>query len=220
MKQQVIIICAFSLLLYGCATAPYSVPVSRQAIEQSPGEGIPYYLPHPYLVVTKNFEGKTVTESKTAKKNEEGKDESVTEATKTEPAEIDTNRDVYAMQVIYLPDSTQKYALKFKRGWGSYKASINLVDGWKLSGLNAEGDAKTAETISAIGTAVKDIASAKQIWGGATNTIAATLSNEQRNEFENLFYNQLLKETKSPPSGIWVYDLMGEKAFDEVFSWP
>lgn len=205
------------LFLCGCATTPYSIPLSQKAKAQSPGKGIPYYLPHPYLVVTKNLTGITAgksgsTESQGSaqtaqttnvnvnKSSDKPKVASNDDSGKTDTA---SNKDNYAMQVIYLPDPDQKYALYFDKGTGNYDATITLVDGWKLAGLNMKGDAKTAETIQAIGSAIKDTASA-----------AATTFGP---------FKAVQKAAKVGPGvpevGIWVYDLMGGVPFPCVFTW-
>lgn len=177
------------LFLYGCATTPYSVPLSQKAKVESPGRGIPYYLPHPYLVVTKNLTCATAEKSGSAV---------------TVKNDTALNKDNYAMQVIYLPDPDQKYALYFDKGTGSYDSTITLVDGWKLAGLNMKGDAKTAETIQAIGSAIKDTASA------AATTFGPFKTAQQ----------QTAKVSSEVPEvGIWIYDLMGGVPFPCVFTW-
>lgn len=188
------------LFLYGCATTPYSVPLSQKAKAQSSGKGIPYYLPHPYLVITKNLT--CVPAPKPESTGDQNTDQGVT---KNNPGKIDAvlTADAYAMQVIYLPDPDQKYALYFNKGTGSYESAISLVDGWKLAGLNMKGDAKTAETIQAVGSVIKEA-------GSAAATFRASAFGQK-------------KVAKAGPEasevGIWVYDLMGGMPFPCVFTW-
>lgn len=200
------------LFLCGCATTPYSVPLSRKAKVESPGKGIPYYLPHPYLVVTKNLTCVTAVKPEStasqnadqtaAKKDPDGSKGAVNDASGKNDTAL--NKDAYAMQVIYLPDPDQKYALYFDKGTGSYDSAITLVDGWKLAGLNMKGDAKTAETIQAVGSAIKDIASAAATTFGPFKTVQ----------------KQAAKVSPGVPEvGIWIYDLMGGVPFPCVFTW-
>lgn len=208
------------LFLCGCATTPYSIPLSHKAKTHSPGKGIPYYLPHPYLVVTKNLvfvatektestanqaAGKTTTEN--ANKNSDKNDNS---------AKNDTvlNKDAYAMQVIYLPDADQKYALYYNRGTGTYDSAVTLIDGWKLTGLNTKGDSKTAEIIQAVGTALKDTASAA---ASAATGIAALKAAIPGMEEEVAKPSVAAEAPKVV--GVWIYDLMGDIPFRCVFSW-
>ncbi|MFA7706612.1 MAG: hypothetical protein WCX91_05890 [Candidatus Omnitrophota bacterium] len=207
------------LLLCGCATTPYSIPLSHKAKAQSPGKGIPYYLPHPYLVVTKNLTfvatekpestanqaaGKTTTEN--TNKNSDKNDN---------PTKNDTalNKDAYAMQVIYLPDADQKYALYYNRGTGTCDSIVTLVDGWKLAGLNTKSDAQTAEIIKAVGSALKDTASAAT----SVATGIPVSKGAMPGMDEDVVTPSVSTETINV--GIWIYDLMGDIPFRCVFSW-
>lgn len=194
------------LFLCGCATTPYSVPISQKAKVESPGKGIPYYLPHPYLVVTKNLTCVTAVKSESAasQSTDQAAAKKVSDGSKgAAQNDAASNKDNYAMQVIYLPDPDQKYALYFDKGTGSYDSAITLVDGWKLAGLNMKGDAKTAETIQAIGSAIKDTASAAATTFGPFKAV-----------------QQAAKVSPGVPEvGIWIYDLMGGVPFPCVFTW-
>jgi len=214
------------IFLCGCATTPYSVPVSETAKRETPGKGIPYYLPHPYLVITKNLTFVTSAEkaasSSTSATTEKQSGSQVfnvkcsnnkedTDKTKSDQNNCSSvnnaasAKDTYAMQVIYLPDRSQKYALYCHRGTGTYDASVTLVDGWKLSGLNTKSDAKTAEIIQAIGSAAKDVASVagEILKGGIEEAVKPAAKEEKTTEVV----------------GIWIYDLMGDKPFSPVFKW-
>jgi len=206
------------LFLCGCATTPYSVPLSRKAKVESPGKGIPYYLPHPYLVVTKNLTGATAGKSGSTESQGGAQTAQTTNITVNKSSDkpkvaanddsgkndIVLNKDTYAMQVIYLPDPDQKYALYFNKGTGSYDSTITLIDGWKLAGLNIKGDAKTAETIQAIGSAIKDTASAAATTFGPFKAVQQEAAKVR---------------PQVPEVGIWIYDLMGGVPFPCVFTW-
>ena len=149
------------MLLTGCATTITSVPLSPQACKDAAAHTIPYYLPRPYLLVTRNFAiQQSVNITKTSKQTELAKTtENQSETSTSSIAPPASNADVIAWQIIYLPDLDQKYGLRFKRGWGQYESTITLVDGWKLAGINITAEAQAADTISAIGSAVKEIVS-------------------------------------------------------------
>jgi hypothetical protein len=210
------------LFLCGCATTPYSIPLSQKAKTQSPGKGIPYYLPHPYLVVTKNLV--CVTAEKPESTASQASDQAASKQDSSKPkttssdssSKNDTasNKDTYSMQVIYLPDADQKYALYYNRGTGTYDSAVTLVDGWKLTGLNTKGDSKTTEIIQAVGTALKDTAStAASVATGIAAFKAAVPVME-----EEAIKPSVSAETPEVV-GIWIYDLMGEMPFRCVFTW-
>ncbi len=141
------------ILLSGCAPTVKVVSLSKNARDEMPWYkgSIPYYLPKPYLLIAKNFAGTKITKTK----EKETKQDAVTEkeTTTTEPSGGVT----YSYNIIYLPDLNQKYGLKFTRGTGSFNTKITIEDGWKFVGINLDSDSKTAETISATGSAIKDI---------------------------------------------------------------
>lgn len=226
------------LFLCGCATTPYSVPLSKAAREETPGKGIPYYLPHPYLVVTKNlnFVVPEKTESKSNQNTEStsgqntanqssGKNSSSDKsgssgknnASAAENAASDNSgKDSYSMQVVYLPDYSQKYALYYNRGVGKYDSTVTLVDGWKMTGLNTSSDTKTAEIIQAIGSSVKDIASGAAAAGATFKSQGVEVEEEEGEEASK----PAVPAETSKTVGIWIYDLGGDKPFKSVFSWP
>ena len=212
MKWTMLIATAATVVITGCATTLTSVPLSKTACKDAGKDCIPYYLPRPYLLLTKNFAvGGSVKKTETSKQTElakttENSSETVT-ASVTVPA---TNADVIAWQIVYLPDLDQKYGLRFKRGWGKYETKVSLVDGWQLAGINFEGDAQAADTIKAIGSAVKDAASAIPWFlnvGSATKMEAPSR----------------MAETNLPPrtanAEFWLFDLGDLDMAHPVFHW-
>ncbi len=144
----------------------------------SPGGGIPYYLPKPYLLVTKNV---TVIQpavpkspKPTAAKKKDQKDDckninincdsaSIPKSPpaplpKPEPAKIE-KKPTYTFQVIYLPDFAEgKKHLKMSAGLGSMTATFALANGWQFGGATVSLDSKTNENITAIGTVASSFA--------------------------------------------------------------
>jgi len=105
-------------------------------------EGMPYYLPKPYLIVSKNFDaiqsaGKASTTSKPA-----------------------ADESVYAYQIVYLPDRCNQYGLRVSRGVGTLESRIELENGWMFTGTSLKTDSKTPETIAAIGEPIAEIGKA------------------------------------------------------------
>ena len=114
-----------------------------------------------------------------------------------------TTTDTFAWQIIYLPDLNQKYGLRFKRGTGTQENSFTLVDGWKLSGVNTKSDAKTAETIAAVGTTVKDIGSLIP-WTALRNKEGPPKESGSETPSDP---SSLIKEIKKVRAGIWIIDM-------------
>ena len=110
-----------------------------QKIRSDTQEGMPYYLPKPYLLVSKNFRpfqtaGKAATTSKP-----------------------DADKTLYGYEIIYLPDRCNQYGLKVSRGIGTLETRIELEDGWKFTGTSLKTDSKTPETIGAIAEPIAEI---------------------------------------------------------------
>jgi hypothetical protein len=160
--------------------------------------GIPYYLPRPYLMVTKNLvlTAKTETET-TVKKSEDGKQtETNTVVTTTGPTAQSEAGDTYTCEIVYLPDLNEKYLLRFNRGAGTQENSFTLQDGWKLTGINTKADAETAETITAVATVMKELANlAKNAAVSSTEGGKAAVLDSPK------------KVTTDKQAGVWLYDL-------------
>jgi hypothetical protein len=62
----------------------------------------------------------------------------------------------YTYQIVFVPDLTQKYALKVRGGPGEVRAAMNLVNGWMFTGLGPFylKDSSTAQNILATGGAI------------------------------------------------------------------
>lgn len=62
----------------------------------------------------------------------------------------------YTYQIIFVPDLTQKYAIKITGGPGEVRAAMNIVNGWMFTGLGPFylKDSSTAQNIMAVGGAI------------------------------------------------------------------
>jgi len=65
----------------------------------------------------------------------------------------------FTYQVLYLPDLTEKYALRVTGGVGEMRATLNMVNGWMFTGPGPVyfHDSSTAETVTAYGTSVSGV---------------------------------------------------------------
>lgn len=140
------------ILVGGCA--PVSVRTYVNGIRSSQG-GVRYYLPKPYLVITRDVATAQPKITKTTSTTKEDGKETKKDTTTTENVlPKQDGAPTYAMQIVYLPDLKTKAYIKLNPTLGSAEVSINLEDGWKLTSLNIKSDSKTAETIGAIGAVV------------------------------------------------------------------
>lgn len=182
---QLFMLILISVFIAGCAST---------ITARSGGDtGIPYYLPKPYLLITKNLT--PLVEKTTEKKDEKG-NTTVIEHT-VEP--VTTNikeKDSYSFQIIYLPDLTQKHGLEIQSRTGTIKTNITLVDGWKLVGINLDADAKTSDIIKAIGEVIPKLPPITKAVPG---------------------------EPEGKEVGLWLYEIKvenGQLKYDLVIQWP
>ncbi len=107
-------------------------------VTTSQTEGIPYYLPKPYILITRNIPLIDIQED-------------------SKVFNIKKNQDIISFKIIYLPDLKEKHRLFIKSGTGSIDTNITLTDGWKLTGINLKADSETSEIIEAIGNIIQQI---------------------------------------------------------------
>lgn len=136
-------------------------------------EAMPYYLPRPYLLVTKNFNVIETRKKTTTTTKPDGTKIQVVEE-QTQAPEADTRRvgsasTLYAYQIVYLPDQCNRYGLRIARGFGTLDTEIDLEDGWKFTGTKLKTDSKTPETVEALAEPIGEIgkAFAGALAGGA-----------------------------------------------------
>lgn len=193
----------YVLLLLG-ATLIFSGCASTITASSGGETGIPYYLPKPYLLITKNLT--FLTEKITEKKNDKGN----TEAIEHTVGPITTNNnkgDSYFFQVIYLPDLTQKYGLEIQSRTGIIKTKVTWIDGWKLVGLNLDADAKTSDIIKAIGEAITQLPIIRPMKG-----IEKSMGIEGIEK----------KIEKAKEAGLWLYEIKVENRqlkYELVLHW-
>ncbi|MHB8174400.1 MAG: hypothetical protein ACYDFU_08095 [Nitrospirota bacterium] len=120
--MQAVLLTVPLILLTSCAS------VTATKVTDDHTEGIRYYRPAPYLLVSDSFAN-------------------VSSATKK--GEFENNK--YAVSIIYLPDISQEYAIKASGGLGTANLKLTLQDGWNLVSTEQSVDSKTSEIITAFG---------------------------------------------------------------------
>ena len=182
-------------------------------IQSDDQEAMPYYLPKPYLLVTKNFNVVQTTKKTTTTTRPDGtRIETVEEEThgpSADAKQLAAGKTVYAYQIVYLPDQCNQYGLKISRGIGTLDSKIKLEDGWKFTGTELKTDSKTPETIEAIGKPISEIGKALigQL-GGAARMGVTTLSRDP---------GEKLPEESPEGADVALYDLFTGEC---QFAWP
>jgi len=184
-------LCVLSaILLAGCGG---SVTVKKLSSEKD--EGIPYYLPKPYLLITRGLSATVYKPKVTETVTEKGGTKTTTTVTEQAAVTPNTDKAAYSMEIVYLPDLRDKYGITIKPGSGTSDTKITLENGWKLTSLAEISDTKIAETIKATAELV--------------SAIAPTVKE--------------IPSTKEVPYSISVYEMVlldGKVKFDLVFEWP
>lgn len=127
-------IVGIALLVFGgCA------PRVRVRANPAPHDaGIRYYRPKPYLLVTSAAQSIL---------NESGKP----------VREVIDDRFVQ-IELKYLPDFSEEYAIDVRSGFGIADVAITLEDGWNLTAINQKLDSQTDENIRAMAEVVRGAA--------------------------------------------------------------
>lgn len=175
-----------SVFLTGCVSTITAIPGGSS--------GIPYYLPRPYLLITKNI---CSIQTKTTVTKEKNKTVETTEPVRL----CDKDKGPLSFQIIYLPDLTQKHSLKMIPRTGRIDTKIRLIDGWQLVDLNLDANADTANIIESVGSAVSSVTSLGNALG----------------------YKGISRELKTEEAGLWLYEISvedGRLKYELVIEWP
>jgi len=155
-------------------------------------EGVRYYMPKPYLLVTevpadpttkpndnKNNGTESTSTSRTttdtSSTNNSAKGSSGDNGSGTSPsASTDTSFSMftkqYGVKLIYLPDYSQPMVITENPGiFGSAEMKPVLQDGWMLTSLDASGDSKVSETIASLASLV-----GSAMGGGGSNAAGSS----------------------------------------------
>ncbi|RYE89626.1 MAG: hypothetical protein EOO37_04675 [Cytophagaceae bacterium] len=121
------VLAAASVLCAASSCAGYKV-VRVAGSDAQDTKGIRYWRPAPFLLVSEG--GKTPEDAKAiASLKADG---------------------LLTYQIIYLPDPTENYAIKYHGGLGTADLTFKLVNGWNLTEVNTKTDSKIPETITAV----------------------------------------------------------------------
>jgi len=176
--------------LTGCASVTaISVDPNTGQAKADAAEGIPYFLPAPYFLVTEvpidaspESDGKqggaAVDKAAPAAKPDPSKSAATQDGSGTAPSSTsDTSYSMftkqYGVKLIYLPDPSRPMVLRQHPGFGSTQMNATLQDGWMLTSLNSSTDSKTAETLASLASV---IGAAYGSGSGATGTTKALKS--------------------------------------------
>jgi hypothetical protein len=125
-----------SVLSVGCT------PRVRVRKSPSPQDtGFRYYRPKPYLLISPGAASIAVAEGDK-------------KTTTTVPSD-----EYVTIQMQYLPDFSEEYAIDVRPGFGVAEVSFKLENGWNLTEVNQKLDSKTAENIAATAELLKSAGS-------------------------------------------------------------
>lgn len=138
MKRTLCFIALLGMVCYSVGCTPRVRVIANPKPHQ---KGIRYYRPKPYLLVTS---GQAAVISNQSEK---------TVTTTSIPDKRYVN-----IQLQYLPDFEEEYALDVRTGFGTADVGIKLEDGWNLTEINQKLDSKTSENIKAVSDLIGSIA--------------------------------------------------------------
>jgi len=154
---RISVIIAISPLIQGCGGHFVVKPIAPNAAV----DGFRYYLPRPYLMVTSMGIAQDEAASGSAKPAE------AKESTPSpKPKTLDDSKSaaplatVVTVKLLWLPDTAHPYAVTTRgAGLGTFKGGLQLSNGWMLTNVSAESDAKIAETITAVSGLISSVLS-------------------------------------------------------------
>lgn len=127
-------------LLIGAAVCLFCTACTpRTVVIRNPGpktRGIRYYRPKPYLFVAP-YTASDVNQGARVASGSTPSDQFVT------------------IELKYMPDFSEEYALQVRTGVGSAKVNITLEDGWRLTQINQELDSQFDENLNALANLLK-----------------------------------------------------------------
>ena len=185
------------MTLAGCAGVTVTPLTQSGTAKPGAKEGMRYYMPAPYLLVTRMPPVPSPHSASTTEQSANSTDDEVNAAKSAKPtATPSKSKDdgaepssapaggapssntsflastpEYMLKLIYLPDQAKPMAVSVRTGlFGTASMKPGLQDGWMLTSLDASADSKTAETLTAIASLVSSASTA----GAAPAAKAAT----------------------------------------------
>lgn len=137
--RNVILICLALSAAAGCTPGVW--------VKKNPGflnRGVRYYRPKPYLLVS------AADTEQVTKLDDKGK-----------PSEITSKAtdQFVTLQLQYLPDFSEEYAITVTPGIGTAEVELKLENGWNLTSINQTLDSKLPENIESVSKLVSAIGS-------------------------------------------------------------
>lgn len=130
MKQVLVLMAAIAVLAVPTACTPRVRVVANPTPHQ---KGIRYYRPKPYLLVSSGIAEVTVSDKE-----------------KTTTTRMVPDPKVVNIQLVYMPDFEEEYAIDVRTGFGTADVSITLEDGWNLTSINQNLDSQTDENLKGV----------------------------------------------------------------------
>jgi hypothetical protein len=182
MRRFLILVPIFLLILNGCSPAQFNVAKIGSSNLNAPG--FRYFLPRPYLLITNmavapapattpaNPTTPKPTGGGTGGTGGAGGSTGDKDAGANPPgATSQTAVSTVTLQLIWLPDFDQEYAISIKGGrTGTFNGGIQLSNGWMLTGVNEQNDSGTAQTLTAVSGFLGTLLSASGLPVGAKST--------------------------------------------------
>lgn len=176
-----VVLCLFAAAVFpACSARLVAVPISERArMEMGSSTGIPYYVPRPYLLVTRNLViDEAALNAAGLVVQREGGISAEAPADGQAPADgvagVSSTVGVqaaptYDFKVVYLPDLTRQYALQQRSGiLSSSSIKFELIGGWMFTGTEITNESQVPETISATMGGIANIlgSSIEQVFAG------------------------------------------------------
>lgn len=184
--------------IYGCASIT-AIPLKPDGSKQdNVVDGIRYYLPKPYLLVTELPEEPQSQQSQASGTTPTGggsgnganasqsqgsnsgqgsgsstSPSSAAPSSGTQDTSFSASTTSYSLKLIYLPDMAHPMALQSSSGlFGTVSVGPSLQDGWMLTSVNGSVDSGASATLSALASIIS--AKASPSGGGTTGTQSKT----------------------------------------------
>lgn len=161
-------------------------------------EGLRFYAPWPYLLVTQQPAAapkENPSAPKDAKQSDE-KQQAGGAAQAAPPKEAPPPAPTLHAEIIWLPNMDEQYVVRVKGCWGTVDENVQLKDGWMLTSLGAKLDFKGPEAITAFSGfigAAGGVVKARVAMTGVGAETGGVGPGLYRIEFKNGFVSELIK---------------------------
>lgn len=154
----------------------------RVIVRQSPtadDEGIRYYRPKPYLLIS-----------------------ALQKDTTASP-------DYVSITLDYLPDFSEEYSINVRPGLGIADVNVGLEDGWNLVSLNQKLDSQTDENIKATGELLKSVAGFSNPNSGNAQSTARPVAQVPAHNVPLGYYEAVIGKNRSGKKQLFGFRYIG-----------